>query len=393
MSNPNKYKTKSFEEKKKEVDQLIESAEKKLEGYFVSEESIKECLKYMSKFYNYSLNNAMLIDNQFNGALAVGSYEFWKKQGYSVKKGEKGIKILVPIKSKPKFIRNNKDLVEVIKATEKEKESIKNGEIKIIQGTYFKLGNVFDISQTTAKVSDLPEIFPNKWIEGEVENYKFIYKGMEAVAKSIGVEILKPDYELGVVKGVSLPYSNEVMTNSRNSELQNMKTLLHELTHSKLHNKETRDNYTTSEKEFQAEMAAYTICSYFGLDTSDYSLQYLHSWTKGREFEDKQKLLKEVKEISVNYINIIEREVLKEVSQELQFYGDELAYGSAREGIKLYNEIKKNEREDLDKDNNKSSFCYENSINLDDSYKKYESILNVVSNRNTKEERGFEIEA
>ena len=125
MSNQNKYKTKSFEEKKQEVDQLIESAEKKIEEHFISEESIKECLRYMSNFYNYSLNNAMLINNQFKGALAVGSYDFWKKQGYSVKKGEKGIKILVPIKSKPKFRRDKEELVEVEKATDKEKGTYK----------------------------------------------------------------------------------------------------------------------------------------------------------------------------------------------------------------------------------------------------------------------------
>ncbi|MDU2108884.1 MAG: ArdC-like ssDNA-binding domain-containing protein [Clostridium sp.] len=381
MSDQNKYKTKSFEEKKQEVDQLIESAEKKIEEHFISEESIKECLRYMSNFYNYSLNNAMLINNQFKGALAVGSYDFWKKQGYSVKKGEKGIKILVPIKSKPKFRRGKEELVEVEKATDKEKELIKNGELKVIQGTYFKLGNVFDISQTTAKASDLPDIFPNKWIEGDVAGYEFLYKGIEKVAEKIGVTIKEPTYELGVVKGASLPYTKEVIYNPRNGELQNIKTLFHELAHAKLHTKDTRENYTREEKEFQAEMVAYTMGQYFGLDTSDYSINYLHGWTNGKELKDKQNLLKEVRETTISYINIIEESVLKEVSKELEKY-EGINFSSAKEAISIYNSIKENEKEVLSSSNDKTSFFLQKNSEND----RFSNIYkNIIQKSNEKE--------
>jgi hypothetical protein len=87
--------------------------------------------------------------------------------------------------------------------------------------------------------------------------------------------------------------------------------LLHELTHATLHTKETFDNYTSAEKEFQAEMTAYTVASHFNIDTSDYSLDYLAHWTKGKEFKDKTQLLKEVHTTSVDFIETIEEQLQK----------------------------------------------------------------------------------
>ncbi|WP_257148225.1 LPD25 domain-containing protein [Bacillus cereus] len=94
--------------------------------------------------------------------------------------------------------------------------------------------------------------------------------------------------------------------------MQNVKTLLHELAHAKLHTAETRMNYTAPEKEFQAEMTAYAVSSYFGIDTSEYSLGYLASWTQGKEMKDKTKLLKEVHETSIEFIETIENTLEKE---------------------------------------------------------------------------------
>lgn len=99
--------------------------------------------------------------------------------------------------------------------------------------------------------------------------------------------------------------------NPRNSELQNVKTLLHELTHAKLHTVKTSDKYTTNEKEFQAELTAYTVCSYFGIDTSEYSFRYIKSWIKDADLNDKKQLLKEVHDTASEYINVLESKLLK----------------------------------------------------------------------------------
>lgn len=315
------YKRKSNEEKEKEVNELIEKANVGIENSFTTPENLKELLNYMSKFYNYSLRNASLIQEQFRGALAVGSYSFWKEKGFAINKEEKGIKILVPNKLSDYFINEKGKEVKLSKATPEERSLIEKGEIEVRQGKLiFNQGYVYEVSQTNAKVEDLPKIFPNRWLEGEVKDYDLMYKAMENIANKIGVKIIEPKDELGVVKGVSYPATKEVALNPRNTQLQNVKTLIHELTHAKLHTMETRDNYTTNEKEFQAEMAAYVVCSYFELDTSEYSFRYISSWTKDVELKDKEKLINEVRETVKEYIEVIEKTLIndKELSLSLE---------------------------------------------------------------------------
>ena len=313
------YNKKSKEDKEKEVNNLLEKANEGIEKCFTSPEHFKELISYMSKFYNYSFRNTFLIQEQFKGALAVGSYTFWKEKGFIVNKGEKGIKILVPNRLSDYFINSKGEEVKLSKATPKEKILIEQGEIEVRKGKLiFNQGYVFEVSQTNAKAKDLPKIFPGRWLDGEVNNYDLMYKAMENIANKIGVRIIEPKEELGSVKGVSYPLTKEVALNPRNTQLQNVKTLIHELAHAKLHTMETRDNYTINEKEFQAEMSAYAVCSYFGLDTSEYSFRYIKSWTKNVELKDKERLINEVRETVKEYIEIIEETLINSNSLLLE---------------------------------------------------------------------------
>ncbi|MGE6348845.1 ImmA/IrrE family metallo-endopeptidase [Bacillus mycoides] len=306
----------SFEEKKQKVEALTKKMEKSIEGYFRSPGDLKEYLSFMAKFYRYSPSNIALIQSQFEGSRAVGSFSFWKEKGFSVNKGEKGIQILVPNRTTAKFKDKKGTWKPVAKADEEEKKQIESKNADVKPGRlYFSVGYVFDVSQTNAKAEDLPRIFPNRWLEGSVGDYKSLYKGMEAIAEKNGVKIIEPKQELGVAKGVSYTLTKEVALNPRNSELQNVKTLLHELAHAKLHTAETHMNYSAPEKEFQAEMTAYTVSSYFGIDTSTYSLGYLADWTQGKELKDKSKLLKEVHETSTEFIETIEYTLEKSKEQ------------------------------------------------------------------------------
>ncbi|RAN85237.1 LPD25 domain-containing protein [Bacillus sp. SRB_331] len=308
-----KYQTKLPEEKKEAVQALTKKMEKSIEGYFRTPGDLKDYLSFMAKFYHYSPSNISLIQSQFEGARAVGSFSFWKEKGFTVKKGEKGIQILVPNRTVAKFKDKEGTWKTVTKANEEEKKQIESKSVEVKPGRlYFAVGHVFDVSQTNAKAEDLPRIFPNRWLEGSVKDYKSLYRGMEAVAEKNGVKIIEPKQELGVAKGVSYTLTKEVALNPRNSELQNVKTLLHELAHAKLHTAETHMTYTAPEKEFQAEMTAYAVSSYFGIDTSEYSLGYLASWTQGKEMKDKTKLLKEVHETSIEFIETIENTLEKE---------------------------------------------------------------------------------
>lgn len=307
----NEYKEKTVKET---VEDIIKDTNEKLESYFKDPKDMKEYLKYMSKFYKYSIGNCSLIENQFGGAEAVGSFKFWKDNGFSVNKGEKGIQILVPAPLK-KFIDEQGQERYLFTATKEEKEQVKKGKLKEApSGMTYKKGYVFDVSQTNATADDLPKLFPNKWIEGDIKDYDKLYKAMENVASNIGVKIISPKDELGVSKGVSYTLTKEVALNPRNSQLQNVKTLLHELTHAKLHTATTHNNYTKQEKEFQAEMTAYAICSYFNMDTSEYSLKYLDAYSKNTDIKEKKHLLNEIKDTTKEFIEIIEDSLNKDMN-------------------------------------------------------------------------------
>lgn len=310
------YKQKTVEEKKQEIDDLTKQTTVQIQQYFRSPEDMKEYLDFLGNFHQYSLNNSMLIDAQFSGAHAVGSFAFWKSKGFSVNKGEKGIKILVP-KVVTYFDRNGQE-TQLKYATKDERERINKKDIQTKKRTFFDIGHVFDVSQTNASAEDLPSIFPNKWLEGNVSDYAKMYSSLEKIAEQYDIRIVEPYNELGAAKGVSYTLLREVALNPRNSEIQNVKTLVHELAHAVLHNEETHKNYSTQEKEFQAEMVAYTVSSYFGIDTSDYSLPYLHHWTDGKELKDQEKLLHEVRQTAHDFITIIEEDLIRdrEISNE-----------------------------------------------------------------------------
>ncbi|WP_415306521.1 pentapeptide repeat-containing protein [Clostridium perfringens] len=343
--------SKSQEEKRKDIDFLVKQADEKIDKVFSSSNDLKEYLSFMAKFHNYSYRNSILIEEQFRGAVAVGSFAFWKEKGYSVNKGEKGIKILFPTKLGDRFIAEDGTIKLISKASEKEKQLIKSGELETLEGAIkFKQGYVFDVSQTNMPSSELPKIFPNKWLEGDVKNYKAFYKSLENVASKIGVKIIEPKSELGLVKGVSYTSTGEVALNPRNSELQNVKTLIHELAHAKLHTVETRDNYTKAEKEFQAEMVALSVSSYFGINTEEYSLRYLSEWTKNATFKDKEKLLKEVSTTVKEYVEIMEDSLNTE--RELT-KGNELVNSLSDENIKKESELNLEMEGEMDFENEK----------------------------------------
>ncbi|MCC0784517.1 ImmA/IrrE family metallo-endopeptidase [Clostridioides sp. ES-S-0108-01] len=341
-----KYNKKDIEALKSKIDGHLKLVDKKLELHLNTEEEVENYLKFMAKFYDYSNGNRILIENQFRGAEAVGSFEFWKEKGFAVKRGEKGVKILVPYFSKYLMYENG-DTKNIKYASEEELEKVKRGEIKTKKKLcYYMEGNVFDISQTTAKTSDLPKIFPNRWLEGDISNYSLMYKGMENIAEKIGAKIVEPYEELGVAKGVT--YGNkEIALNPRNSQLQNVKTLLHELAHAKLHGGKKHENYTIEEREFQAEMVAYTTCSYLKIDTSEYSLDYIKHWTKDTDIRHKKDLLKEVSDTVKEYIEILELTLERE---------RELTKG------------KESNNEELEKDNNNSK---NKELTIEDTYVKF----------------------
>lgn len=312
------YKRKSTEEKQKEIENLTKTMEEKINSYFVSTDSIKEHLAFMSTFYKYSPRNMALIESQYQGAVAVGSFNYWKEKGVSVKKGEKGIKILVPTPieyfNRGLSADGKINWVQVKFANAKEKEEIKKGSIETRKKLFFKVGHVFEYRQTNAREIGLPvsEIFDRYYRNGTVEHDKEFIKALEKISNQIGVSIsLEPIHELGTAKGAFYRELNTIALNPRNTEIENVTVMLHELAHSELHNEQRLNKrdvpLLTYEKEFQAEMVAYVVATHYNIPTENFSLSYLANWTKGKEFDDKEQLLREVRETSSNFIDTIDK--------------------------------------------------------------------------------------
>ncbi|MBH0158714.1 ImmA/IrrE family metallo-endopeptidase [Fictibacillus sp. 5RED26] len=310
-------KIKDKEERQKELSEIVNTMNDRIEEVTQSPEDLKEYLRFMSNFYTYSISNTLLIQHQFMGASAVASFTDFKKKGFFVNKGEKGIGILVPFELPKMFRALNGEKKKVSEATPEEKKLLKNGTLEVLKqrSIGFKKGYVFDISQTNATAEDLTKIFPNRWLEGDVKDYDLLDQGINAYMEKIGVQLRENEsYSLGVAKGAYFPGTHEIILNPRNGQLQNIKTKIHELAHATLH----RDSKLSQpEKEFQAELVAVSVASYFGLDTTEYSLPYLHEWTKGAKLENKKDLLQGVHKTVKDMVSTIEETRNKQLEREV----------------------------------------------------------------------------
>lgn len=329
-SSKKEIKRKTPEEKQKEIEELTVKMDEQISSYFESKENMLEHLTFMSNFYNYSPRNMALIENQFQGAQAVGSFKFWKEKGINITKGEKGIKILVP--TPIEYFKRGENLVQVKYATAKEKEQIKNKQIKTEKKQFFSIGHVFEYTQTNAREKGLSisEIFGRYHKDGHIEHDKEMMAALYKIADKVGFEILaEPPTELGVAKGVAYPYEKIIALNPRNTQFENITTLIHELAHAKLHVPGRREELSRNEREFQAEMVSYVVANRYGIDTKDFSLSYLAGWTKGTDLKDKERLLKEVRETSKEFIDTIDNHF--EQAKLLEIENDNLMiiqYGS-----------------------------------------------------------------
>lgn len=302
-----KGKTKTPEEKMKEIEELTSGMDQQIESYFVSEKAMREHLAFMANFHNYSQRNMTLIDKQFMGAQAVGSFNFWKSKGAAVQKGEKGIKILVP--TPVQFFKKNGIDVPVSSASKQERELIDKKQLETSKKTFFKIGHVFEYTQTNARELNLSvsEVFGKYHRDGSLESSKEMMVALDKVATKLDFAIVdEAPFELGTAKGAAAPIEKIIALNPRNTEFENVSVLIHELAHAKMHAPERSKELSTNEKEFQAEMVSYVVANRYGIDTEDFTLSYLANWTQGAELKDKEQLLNEVRSTASEFIDEID---------------------------------------------------------------------------------------
>lgn len=249
-------------EKIKEITEQLEQGVKEV----YESDKYKDYLNFVSKFYDYSVNNIILIMMQKPDASLVAGYKAWQtKFKRQVRRGEKGITILAPCPHK--FKKEVED--ENGNVTEKE-----------VQYTTFRATTVFDISQTDGE--DVPHYVTA--LTGEVDNYENLLDKLKAVAPvEVGFEEIKTG-----AHGYFHLEEKRIAINQGMSQQQTIKTLIHEISHAILHDRETGEEKDADKhtREVQAESVAYTVCNMLGLDTSDYSFGYVASWSKGKEVKE-----------------------------------------------------------------------------------------------------------
>ena len=285
-------------ERMKEITDRLETG---IQELFESER-YKAYLTTMSKFHSYSFNNTLLIAMQ--GGQLVAGYNKWRDDFHrNVKKGEKAIKILAPAPFKAKK--------EVQKLDAQGRPVMgKDGkpvtEVQEIQVPAFKIVSVFDVSQTEGE--PLPSIGVEE-LTGSVERYGEFFKALEQTSPvPIGFEDIP-----GGSHGYYHLTEKRIAIQEGMSELQTLKTAIHEIAHSKLHaiDPETpaieqADRPDSRTREVQAESVAYAVCQHYGLDTSDYSFGYVAGWSSGKDLKELKASLETIRATAHELITTID---------------------------------------------------------------------------------------
>ena len=276
-------------------------------------ERYKAYLTSMAKFHSYSFNNTLLIAMQ--GGQLVAGYNKWRDDFHrNVKRGEKGIKILAPApykvkKEVPKLDEQGQPVMD--------KDGKPLTEVQETQVPAFKIVSVFDVSQTEGE--PLPSIGVDE-LAGNVEQYEDFFKALEQTSP---VPMAFEDIP-GGSHGYYHLTEKRIAIQENMSELQTLKTAIHEIAHAKLHAidpeapvTEQADRPDSRTREVQAESVAYAVCQHYGLDTSDYSFGYVAGWSSGKDLKELRASLETIRATAHELITAIDGH-LSELQQQRQ---------------------------------------------------------------------------
>lgn len=285
---------------KERVKELTDKLEQGLKEVFESD-NYKNYLNTMAKFHNYSINNTLLINQQKPDATLVAGYDSWVRNfDRHVKKGERGINIIAPAPFKTERevpIINPETGQPILK-----KDGTPYTKKKEVTIPYFRVTKVFDISQTEGK--ELPTIGVNELLK-DVDGAKDFIESLKKVSP-IPIEFGETN---GDSKGFYSPVDNKIVVKDGMSDAQTIKTMVHEISHAKLHNPDRAEENAGKSKgtiEMEAESIAYIVCQHFGIDTSDYSFGYIAGWSEGKETDELKKSMNTIRETSSEMIYRVE---------------------------------------------------------------------------------------
>ncbi|VYU44191.1 Antirestriction protein (ArdA) [Eubacterium limosum] len=288
-------------EKLKEITDRLEQGISEL----FESDRYKEYLSVMSKFHNYSVRNTVLIAMQKPDASLIAGFNAWKNEfGRNVKRGEKGIRIIAPSPFKVK-----KEMEKIDPQTQRPiigRDGKPVTEEKEVTIPAFKVVAVFDVSQTEGR--ELPNLAVDV-LTGDVDKYKDFFAALEKTSPvPVGFEKIE-----GGAHGYYHLEEERIALNEGESQLQSLKTLIHEIAHAKLHSidlniplDEQPNRPDRRTREVEAESIAYTVCQHYGLDTSDYSFGYVAGWSSGKELAELKSSLETIRSTAAEIINSVD---------------------------------------------------------------------------------------
>lgn len=329
--------------------ELSEIAFQKIREFTRSPEALAEYMDFMSKFPQLSPRNVALIQDQWQGANAVATYNQWQAlgkrlelrpedvietrntytnkrtgetkevvhQGLAVKSGEKAqitlfrplmarmIPVLDDQGNQVKNSKGNPKFKKISEATPQEKALLKERKLRVVEFQErdqetglpkFTTYKVFELSQTTLKPESYPKAMPNRQYQFDTDQVKTkeVLDGLCDYAGTLGVHLLWDEvHELGNAKGAFYPGEQKILLNPNNLPGEQIATTIHELAHATLHNPKFTNYYkedvSTPRKELEAEMTSHLVSKHFGLDTSEAAIDYMAGWTKNlTQLDDKQ---------------------------------------------------------------------------------------------------------
>ncbi|MBR6677511.1 MAG: ImmA/IrrE family metallo-endopeptidase [Oscillospiraceae bacterium] len=282
------------------ITELTEQLENGVKEIF-SSGRYREYLQAMSKFHYYSAGNVMLILLQCPTATCVAGFHRWKKEfGRYVKKGAKGIQILAPCLGKCFRQKEERDPAtgEVVCNPDGTPKTV----LQVETIRRYKVATVFDVSQTEGR--ELPGLGVEE-LHGEVENFPLIFERMCSISPlPVMLESISDS-----AKGYTSFSEKRIVVRSGMSEVQTLKTLIHEIAHAKLHDPATtgeEQRKNRSEREVEAESIAFVVCQYMGIDTSDYSFGYVAGWSADKELDELKASLELIRSTAKEVIAAIE---------------------------------------------------------------------------------------
>ena len=301
------YVGKTKEQKREELEQLGNQIQASVDQLLVDPALVKDFLNWKRQFRDYSFRNSMLIYQQNKHAIGVASFTKWKKDGYSVKRGEKGISIFSPIIEKVVLDQQNQIVSFLNQATDEQKHLIQLGSLHVKeQLTGFQKGIVFDITQTTAPIEQYPKLIQEMYEADDKKDYRIHNLAVNMVLEEKGITLT--NHDTANVSASTLGYINQ---NTRQIYLQDnltpvakFKTVVHETAHGLLHQ---ASDLSHDAKEFQAQMVSVVVSDMLHIPATDADLRYIQQHQQQLSPEERYDLMRGVVEVADTLLSTYER--------------------------------------------------------------------------------------